>query len=53
MFDEDPESEDFVLTRKVNLHENQRHREDFLDQVGGRVSSDLIQLLIGSSWLAG
>ena len=35
LFDEGPETEDFVLTRKQNLHENQRHREDILDQVGG------------------
>ena len=35
VFDEGPGGEDFVLTRKLNLHENQRHRQDILDQVGG------------------
>ena len=35
MFDDGPATEDFVLTRKQNLHENQRHREDILEQVGG------------------
>ena len=35
MLDEGPEGEDFVLTRKLNLHDNQRHQEDILDQVGG------------------
>ena len=35
MFDEGPGTEDFVLTRKENLHENQRHREEILNQVDG------------------
>ena len=35
MFDEGPGTEDFVLTRKENLHENPRHREEILNQVDG------------------
>ena len=46
MIDEGPQpgTEDFVLTRKQNLHENHRHRQDILEQVGGGFTSDIRQV---------
>ena len=53
MLDEGPEGEDFVLTRKLNLHENHRHGEDILDQVSivGYLCPHIIFVLQLVGWI--